>query len=309
MGPRTLRSIAGFAIGLILIGVAVLVLLRNEEDLRTAIDEARKAPVWLVALALLLPTLNAFFVAVSFWVLMRRFGRVPFGDMVALIASAWLLNYLPLRPGLVGRLAFHKFVHGVHLRSSVAVSVALAIMSALAAAHLLAVGAAVATNIWLGLGTILVTTGAVWWLSGFAADRSPAGAVPRGALRHALLYRYVDMLVWALRMWVCFRIVGADLTPTAALLIASAVQVALLFPLTGGGLGVVEWAVGVVAGIVAVSASAETGLAASLVNRAAEVLIVIPVGLFGTAYVAKRRHRASESRHKPISRQFDASEG
>ena len=136
---RTTHRLVGFVVGVLLIGAAVVALTRKPEDLQTAWDSARLAPWWLLALTVLLPLANAFVVALSFWTLMRRFGRVPFADMFALICTAWLLNYLPMRPGLIGRLAFHKLVHKVSLKSSVAVSVALALMSGLAAAHMLAI--------------------------------------------------------------------------------------------------------------------------------------------------------------------------
>lgn len=292
------RRIFGFVIGLLLIGVAVFVLARNQTDLHEALDAARHAPWWIIAMAITLPVVNAALVAVSFWILMRRFGNVPLADMFALIGSAWLLNYLPMRPGLIGRLAFHKLVHGVSLKSSVAVSVALALMSALAAGHMLVVGVAFTEGIWIGLAVLVMSSVVMYFVAGFAADRSPAGAVPRHELRIALLFRYADMLVWALRMWACFAIVGAPLTPWAALLIAAAVQLAYLFPLTGAGLGVVEWAVGVVAAIVAVNATAEIGIAASFANRAAEILVVIPCGLAGSAYIAKRRSQRAKA-HDP----------
>jgi len=288
------KRIIGFAIGVLLIAIAVFVLMQNKQGLDDAVGSARHAPVWLIVMVVLLPLVNAGLVSVSFWTLMRKFGRVPLGDMFALIGSAWLLNYLPLRPGLVGRLAFHKLVHGVPLRSSVAVSVALAIMAALAAGHMLVVGIAFAEHAIVGVVVMLASSVAVYLLAGAAADKSPAGSVPRNDLRLALLIRYGDMLVWALRMWVCFAIVGADIGPSAALLIAAAAQLASLFPLTGAGLGVVEWAVGVVAAIVVVSATKEIGLAASLVNRAAELVVVVPAGLLGSAYIARRRSRMPE---------------
>lgn len=303
-----MRRIGGFIIGLLLIGVAVFVLARNKSDLNNALDAAQHASWWIITLAIVLPVTNAAIVAVSFWILMRRFGNVPLGDMLGLIGSAWMLNYLPMRPGLIGRLAFHKLVHGVPLKSSVAVSVALALMSGLAAAHMLVVGVAFAESALVGAAVLVTSSVVVYFVAGLAADWSPAGAVPRHDLRIAMLFRYIDMLVWAVRMWACFAIVGSELTPWAALLIAAAVQIAYLFPLTGAGLGVVEWAVGVVAAIVVVNATAEIGIAASLANRAAELLVVVPCGLLGSAYIAKRRSRSARTRDSENSPNTDARE-
>ncbi len=292
---RAVRRLVGFVIGVVLIAAAVYALSRNREDLRTAIESARQAPWWLIALTLILPLANAVVVALSFWTLMRRYGAVPFADMFALICTSWLLNYLPMRPGLIGRLAFHKLVHKVSLKSSVAVSVALAMMSGLAAAHMLAIGIAGSRGISLGLAVLVVTTVGMYYLSGVAADRSPAGAVPRRDLRYALLYRYADMLVWALRMWVCFAIVGTQIDLHTAILIAAAVQIAYLFPLTGAGLGVVEWAVGLVATFVLVDATPQIGIAAALVSRVSELPVTVLSGLIGSAYIARRRVKAGGS--------------
>lgn len=282
------RGPVGFAVGILLIGAAFWVLASNADRLRAAADAAVHASPWFIVALALLPVLNSAVVAWSFQILMNRFGRVPFGDMAALIGSAWLLNYLPMRPGLVGRLAYHKAVHKVSFRSSVAVSVALALMTGLAAAHLLAVWIAFMTHAIFGVAVAGVSVALVLMLANIAADRSPAGAVPRGALRAALVLRYVDLAVWALRLVVAFEIIGQPIPIMVGVLLAAVIQLAYLFPLTGSGLGVAEWAVAVVAPL-AIAVDPASAIAASLVNRAAELLAAVPVGLAGGAYIAKRR--------------------
>ncbi|MEO0630051.1 MAG: hypothetical protein AAFY46_04895, partial [Planctomycetota bacterium] len=68
------------------------------------------------------------------------------------------------------------------------------------------------------------------------------------------------------------------------------VQLAYLFPLTGAGLGVVEWAVAVVAPL-AIAIDPATAIAAALVNRAAEIAAAVPTGLIAGAAIAKRRKK------------------
>lgn len=292
---KAVRPIVGFLLGFLLIGAAVYALKRNPDDLENALISARHAPVWIVLLLIALPMANAVVVSLSFWTLMRRFGHVPFADMFALICSSWLLNYLPLRPGLIGRLAFHKLVHGVSLKSSVAVSVALALMTGLAAAHMLAIGIAGSRGWVVGAVVIVLSTVGMYFLSGFAADKSPAGSVPRLDLRYALLHRYADMLVWSLRMWASFAIVGTPIDLHTSILIAAAVQIAYLFPLTGAGLGVVEWAVGAVAAFAMTEVTPETGIAAALVCRVSELPATVISGLVGSAYVARKRKVIGDS--------------
>ena len=282
----------GFAVGVLLIIAAIAVVAQNRDSFHASLDAARDAPLWLIASMLILPIGNALIVSWSFQVIMNRFGRVPFDDMFALICSSWLLNYLPMRPGLVGRLAYHKTVHGVSLKHSVAVSVALAIMTGLAAAHLLAVWVASSAGWAVGVPVGLVTTVLVAFSANIAADRSPAGRVPRGALRFALVLRYVDLLIWAARMWVAFAIVGHPIPLMVGVLLAAAIQLAYLFPLTGSGLGVAEWATGLVAAFAVTSLVAADGIAASLVSRTAELVSAVPLGLLGAGFIAERRRRA-----------------
>ncbi|MGP1272274.1 MAG: lysylphosphatidylglycerol synthase domain-containing protein [Phycisphaerales bacterium] len=290
------RKPAGFVAGLLLIVLAVWVLLQNRESFDESLHAARGAPLWLIALMLVLPVGNAIVVAWSFQVLMNRFGRVPYGDMLALICSAWLLNYLPMRPGLVGRLAYHKAFHGVSLKHSVAVSVALALMTGLAAAHLLAVWVASTAGVAVGVAAAGGSTLLVVVLANIAADRSPAGRVPRSALRFALVLRYLDLVIWAARLWVAFAIVGHPISPMVGVLLAGAIQLAYLFPLTGSGLGVAEWAVGLVGAVAVTTLEPADGIAASLVSRSAELAVAVPLGLLGIGCISARRRR---SRHRP----------
>lgn len=294
---RTWRGPIGFAVGLLLIAAVVVVLIQNSGQFTEAMRAASHAHWWLIAAMLLLPVCNALIVAWSFQVIMNRFGRVPYDDMLALILSAWLLNYLPMRPGLMGRLVYHKTVHRVSLKRSLAVSVALALMTALAAAHLLAVWMAFTQGIVVGSATLVVSAAGVYWLAGIAADRSPAGAVPRGALRAALLMRYADLAVWAVRLSVAFAIIGEPIPIMIGVLLAAAIQLAYLFPLTGSGLGVAEWAVGLVVAVTATSLTMEDGFAASLINRAAELATAIPLGLLAGGYIARQRRKHRVHQH------------
>lgn len=292
---RKVRAIVGFVVGVALIGAAVVALASNREDFQASIDSARHAPFWMLGAVVVLPMANALIVSWSFWLLMRRLGRVPFADMFHLICSSWLLNYLPLRPGLVGRLVYHKLVHGVSLKASVAVSVALALMTALGAGHMLAIGMSFGWGVLEGVGVLVATTLMIYFFAGLAAQRTPARIFAKRDLRYALLCRYADLLVWTLRFWISFAVVGAPIDAHTAILVAGAVQIAYLFPLTGAGMGVVEWAVGAVAAFAISSVSPEMGIAAALVCRVAEMPATIISGLVGSGFIAKGRTRLRNS--------------
>lgn len=288
-----------FALGVLMLAAALWAVLSTEGLADRAWDAMRVAPWWLVAAALLLPILNWLLVSWSFAVLTRRYGAIGSGEMAALIGAAWLLNYLPVRPGLIGRLAYHKKVNHIALTDSARV-LALAI---------LLTGAA--------LGTILIASAlqAKLTLSPFAGAGAVAGlalivgggltwAAPDG-WRLALAYaaRLLDCLVWMLRYLVVYALVGQPVTPGQAAAIAAVSQVVLLIPVIGNGLGLRELAVGFVGAALPAWYAAggpaparADGYAADLVNRAVELAVAVPVGLACAGVVARRLSRTPERR-------------
>lgn len=293
-GQRSLsRPVIGFVLGALLLGAAAWVVIRQGKDLQNAIESARHASWWLVAAALVLPLLNWLLMSVSFWVLMKRHGPVALGEMTCLIGAAWLLNYLPLRPGLIGRVGYHKTVHGIPVAKSVTATVAAIACSGLAIVAM--VGALVASTM---AGSGPVSVGAA------AAAPLALALIAGGALRRThrfgwvpliVAFRYLDLLVWAARYAVAFAIIGRPISAAAAAAIACVCQIAMLVPFVGNGLGLREWAVGVTASslpkdvLTASGALATTvGLAADLVNRAAEICGAIPVGLICAARLSAR---------------------
>ncbi|MCC6659808.1 MAG: hypothetical protein IT437_02865 [Phycisphaerales bacterium] len=290
--PRRARAIAGFIVGLALLAAAIWVVAGQGDALRRAAAAARTAPVWMIVPALLLPIVNVLLMAAVFQELMRSHGRVAPAEMTALIGASWLLNFLPLRPGLLGRVAYHKAVNHIPVSGSVRA----------------VVGNIAAGFVALVFGALLVLAGRTQDGEGFGETAYyacialivmpvlAARAVPkRRPLLVAVALRFVDLLVWALRYWLIFRIVGSPIDAPAALAVAVVSQAASLVPLVGNGLGLREWAVGLtVASLPRVFASGTAtgiGLTADLVNRAAEVLTAVPVGLVSIAYL----HRLSRS--------------
>src|SRR4029079_8775600 len=77
------------------------------------------APPALIALALALPLVNWVLSSLGLWVQMRRHGPVGAVEVALLVGAAWVLNYLPLRPGMIGRIAYHKSVNGIEVVDSV----------------------------------------------------------------------------------------------------------------------------------------------------------------------------------------------
>lgn len=290
------RAIAGFVVGAALLAAAVWAAYSQEHTLLEGLRAAREARWWLVGLALGLPLVNLLVVSVGFWLLNNRHGRVRLDEMIALIASAWLFNFLPMRPGMFGRIAYHKRYNGIPLKASARVLIESLVLGAAGLAWLVVVT--------LTLGAASVTF--AWaWISA-AALPVAAGLVAWGILRHgtarmyagAFAMKYADMLLWAVRYWAVFAMIGRPIGPREAVAVAVVSQVALLVPLAGNGLGLREWAVGLLTAALPAwfalddGDAAGTGLTADLVNRAAEIAVAVPVGLLASGAVAAyaRRH-------------------
>lgn len=300
------RRLVGSVVGLLLLVAAVVAVLSNRGSVSAALDAMEHAPAWLVVLAFALPLSNWVLISISFWVLTRRYGRVGLGEMHGLIASAWLLNYLPLRPGMFGRLAYHKRVNGIALRDSVrvlATSVALTIISnaGICAVAWAAYRAAPAVG-WV----IVAAPGLLIGAAGLMLARREGSAFAfRPGLAIALCVRYFDILAWVARYAVVFALIGHPLSLVQATLITAVSQAALLIPFVGNGLGVREWGIGLALPVLSADAPRALGLAADLVNRAAELLVAIPVGLCGSAWLYHRTRRLGAWSRAPLQSSTD----
>lgn len=299
-----LRATAGFIIGLLLLAAAVWAVARQGATARQAWETARAAPGWLVAAALLLPLSNWLVISLSFWVLMRRYGRIRPGEMAQLIGAAWLLNYLPLRPGMIGRVAYHRTVNNIAVSHSLRVMIvgmacgACSVLTVLGIAAALGNGASPA--LWAGSLAIPA------FASAAATALLARARRPQWRLAITYLLRYIDMLLWTLRYLVAFALVGAPIGLAGAVAICGVVQITLVIPLVGNGMGLREWAVGLTAAALPAglatagghALSTGAGLAADLANRAAELVVALPVGLTCASLLAAHRRTAAASTPK-----------
>lgn len=288
---RVRRAVVGTVVGAVLLVAAIWTASAQEHALTDGLRAMRAAPWWLVGMTIGLPVMNLMVVSVAFWLLNNRHGSVRLDEMGALIASAWLLNYLPLRPGMFGRIAYHKKYNGIGVKASARVLAETIAMSGIAMGGL---GAIVLGLNWMGS-----RGGPVWWavvLAPIVAGVVLWRAGPDRASRiyaGAMAMKYADICLWALRYWAVFALIGRDIGAREAVAVAIVSQIALLVPLAGNGLGLREWAVGLLAAAlpawyaVGDDSGAGTGLTADLANRAAEILVAIPLGLLGSFAVAR----------------------
>lgn len=271
----------GTLVGLLLLGAAIFVIWRQWESIGENLEAVLHPAPLDVAILLGCVAINIMLSGVVFYLLMRRYGKVGFFEMQALIASATLFNYLPLRPGLFGRIAYHKAVNNIAVVDSAKTVIQAMLCSLLVAGWL---GVALGISWWLD---ITIWIGVVLPLpiligSGFFSSWR-LGLWALGA-------RYVEVMVWAVRYWVAFKILGWDITTTTALAFACIGVFTTLIPFFSNGLGLREWAIGLTAPLFDDQfAQLANGVAAELVNRAAEVMVVLALGLVGIAVLVRLR--------------------
>lgn len=286
-----MRRLIGFAIGVILLSVAVWVVATNQEAMRQAFESASNASWVLIVAALVLPFAHWHFTSLVFWLLMRRFGVVRLGEMHLLIGAAGLLNYLPMRPGMFGRIAYHKRVNKIRIQDSVRVTIECTILTAIAngvviAAALLAAFMTDTWTVWLVVGAPSIGFVLVGLVAGINGQNFFAA---RSAWALALAARYLDTLAWVGRYAIGFMIIGHPITVTQAAVFAAASQLAMMVPFVGSGLGVREWGIGIAFPMFQRDAARAVGLTGDLLNRSAEVLIAVPVGLICMGLLARSR--------------------
>lgn len=288
-------SAAVWTLGLALL-VAACVAAWNQSAAVAQAWDALRAQRWAVVPLVALPVVCLGFASLSFLVLTRRFGHVGVGEMFALLGAAWLLNYLPLKPGVAGRVAYHAAVNRISLQQCFVVvlqtvCVGLACFGIqFALALLLAVFAPAGSE--LLRACVLVAPVAVAAAVGLALRGSPSRP---HAWRYAasFVFRYIDSLVWGLRYALVLHLAGGSPSVAGCAAIASVSQSSALVPIGGNAIGLREWAVGLTTdalgdGFLRGGMSLSQGLTAELLNRAGEVAASIPVGLACAWWVAKK---------------------
>jgi uncharacterized membrane protein YbhN (UPF0104 family) len=262
-GHRRLYRRIGTAVGLALLVAAVVGVARNEA-IGASLQAAWNSPRW-GALALLVGSVLAtqLLTSATFALLVRRHAHVGFAEMNALVAASTLANYVPMQAGSIGRLAYHRTVHGIPVRASL-----VAILQAMAAAP--------------------------WWAPALVPALWLPLAIDPGWRTFALVMvmRTAEVLAWAVHAWAAFRLSGWDVGPQTAVGAAVVASAANLVPFIGNGLGIREWAVALAAPVLG-GYERDAGLAAELTGRAVDVAVAVPLGLASFAVLVRRLHAAA----------------
>ncbi|MEZ6165579.1 MAG: hypothetical protein R3B67_14235 [Phycisphaerales bacterium] len=295
---RSTTRRVGFVLGIALLCAAAVYLIADPSELRAFADRIAHAPAWAIVLVLIGPLLNWVFVSQCLWALNRRHGEIARTEMLALVGSAWLLNHLPMRPGLVGRIGYHAKVNRIRVRDAVEASVWSLVHAIIA--NLIGLGLALLLSPEIGIARLALILSsplaAMLLLSVLAETKSDQ----LGLMMRALMWRYADLLVWMLRYAAAFAMLGVQITPVQIALITAVSQAAQVIPITGGGLGFREWGVGLAATMSKGTAAIDmrTAVGADVINRIAETIIVIPLGLICTTIVTRRFKSAMDTRRE-----------
>ena len=307
-GSRQLGHRVGLIIGILLLAGAIVMVVRHRGDVIDAFDKVKEMSsgrlAFLISVMFATIVANIVLTGAMFSMLISRFGRVGVMEMQALIASSTLLNFLPMRAGMISRVAYHKAYNAIPVRHSVRVIIeAVALTGASAGALGIAVWLTGKSPVpmWLLAFIPLALAVMVWLLASAlsqffsASNASTARAHLIQLLTLAFVFRYLDMLVLAFRYILAFALIGHSIDFRGATGFACLGALTTMVPLLSNGLGLREWAVGWITPMLTPHSLA-LGVTADLLNRAAEILVAVPAGLIGMAALGKvQRGRKSAS--------------
>jgi uncharacterized membrane protein YbhN (UPF0104 family) len=276
---RTALRVIGLAVGVFFFGAAIRFAMAEQDEFARALESLRDPPPLAVALVLASVAVGAVLSAVLFHILMRRFGKVPFWEMQALIAATAFANYLPLKPGFVGRVAYHRLRHGIRAAHTLRTIV-----------EAIALSGTVASLFLLSLVALRALKARGFTVAGHELEGEWALVVPSvlavaiawpktRSLAQALLVRQTELALWTLRYWAVFQLVGAPIDLETAIVLASVSVIATLLPIVSNGLGIREWVIGILAPMISHEpVSTSQAIVAELVHRAAEIAVMVPFG-------------------------------
>jgi uncharacterized membrane protein YbhN (UPF0104 family) len=276
---RRHARLVGWIIGASLLLAAIVVAVRVlPQSVGLLAELERPDPVKLVLLPVLV-LVNLLLSTEIFHLLGRRFVAITRLEDLAIVSGLTLANYLPFRPGIFMRISYFKGRHQVPVGSTARV---------LAEAF-----GATALSILLVLVLLLVAEsssfGVAWvWIASFIVPGLAALSPGYRLYARVSLLRLLEILFWALRIHLSFALLGEPIDFSVASAVALAGMSTQLIPFVGNGLGLREWATGLLAGLLAGTTLGQA-LAAELLIRAAELLVILPAGVMGSLWIRNRR--------------------
>jgi uncharacterized membrane protein YbhN (UPF0104 family) len=257
----------------------------------------------------------------EFTYMLRRLGvSEPFREGFLLTGAGFLLNHLPFNVGLVMRAAVLKRDHALPYSSYLALVTVNALIN-LAVAALLGLVSVAATRpfrpetgwpllgafallLAAAMGAVFLPLGKLRFGESFVGRRLRLLAQGVELIRGngsgvALLstLAFTKVIGAAFRMWICFGLLGAEVTPLAAGLLASATIVFSLVNLTPGNLGLREVAMAAISTVL--GSSYGVGMAAASIDRVVLLAYTIVTGIPGLLSLRRRGLVGAKARKEP----------
>lgn len=237
-----------------------------------------------------------------FWALIRPMTPLRLLDLQLINCIVNLLNYAPVRLGLITRVTYHRRVDRLSYPTLVAWYAAFALL------YLIMLGSLVAASlirpqfdfIWCAVlvAFLCVAGAAVWYVSQHHLVTSRLRGADRflafpTTIAIAMGLRMIDVAAYIGRLHFSFRLLDTDIRVHDTITLALISMIGNLSP--AGALGLREGAVTFFGQYLTDPTLAGARSAAILVDRAAEAAVFIPLGLgaFVWLVVTLRRHRAS----------------
>ena len=275
--PATRRwhrwRIAGSATGLLLFAVAIWLIATHRQEAASAWESLQRPDP--LAILIVLGTILASIPlsAVVQQILLHRSSgvHVPLGEMSRLVSAAGLLNMLPLWPGALGRIGYHRVVHGIEpMRSGVAI----------VGSRLLAAGGGL---IILCAAWVVGPRGVDWaiavWVAMLAGLTLPGLWPSLRAASWAAVAVWVDLGLSAIRYVAAFYLLGTSLDAVTSEALAGTSNLASSVPFVGGGPGLREWAVGWMTSRLELLPDALVlGVMADILVRIGTLIVLAPLG-------------------------------
>ncbi|MDG2200097.1 MAG: hypothetical protein P8K80_02830 [Phycisphaerales bacterium] len=296
---RRIIDLIGFLVGIGLLTWLIVIAVRDG-DWQRVMEADRRLLVGLVGCTVL----SAALTGATFWVTVRPVKRLGFMELQGVNLVASMLNYAPVRLGMLSRFAWHMRVDAMRLLDILAWFASVAV--------LIAAGLVICS-----VATILMPgVGAFWWiliLLGTLGAGLVLGLVPRipfvqkhgrgadqilasGSARWGgLVLRLLDFGTFAGRVAFALAILGITMAPSHVLVLAVVALLANLIPF--GRLGFREFAVAWAAS--RLGSDSVTGVnweQLALVESGGEVLVFLPLGLLCSPWFAMRLRRGAAGR-------------
>lgn len=299
---RLVIDLVGFAVGIGLLSWLVVIAVRDGNWQRVMDADPR-----LIIGLLGCTVLSALLAGATFWITVRPVRKLGFLELQGVNIVASMLNYAPVRLGMISRFAWHMRVDRMRFLDIIAWFAAVAVLIGIGL-----VICSVATLLLPGLGP--------WWfvliavlvvITGFALAVIPRiGLVQRHgrgldriladhwARWGGLVLRVLDFGMFAARIAFALAILGIEMAPSHVIVLAMVAMLSSLIPV--GRLGFREVAVAWTAARLGSDMTVDVPWEQlAIIESGGEMLIFLPIGLLASPWFAlglrRRTGRLQES--------------